>query len=175
VDGHDPVLWFNQEVHPHGGQLKAHLRNSFPSIRDLDDVVQESFLRVWQARTRQPINSAKAFLFRVARNLALNLVRRERRSPLVAEGDAVELGVIDDRQGVAERLSEQEKIDLLAEALATLPAATREILLLHKFDGIPQSEIARRLGLTDKAVEHRVARGIEACTKFFHAHGHDLF
>lgn len=68
--------WFAAEVHPYDSQLKSFLRGSFPGIRDVDDVVQESYLRMWNARTVQPIQSAKAFLFRIARNVALDLLGR---------------------------------------------------------------------------------------------------
>jgi DNA-directed RNA polymerase specialized sigma24 family protein len=78
--------WFAKEVQPHDAQLKAYLRGAFPSVRDVDDVVQESYLRVWLARATQPIQSTRAFLFRVARNLALDFVRHERASPIVVLG-----------------------------------------------------------------------------------------
>src|SRR5882757_3892641 len=109
--------WFAEEVHPHDGQLKAYLRGNFPSVRDVDDVVQESYLRVWKAKTAKPIASAKAYLFTVARHLAL-------------------CGVMEDRPSVADVLTEQEKIELLTDALAALPARPRAILLLHKFEGL---------------------------------------
>jgi len=60
--------WFEEQVQPQGAQLKSYLRGSFPSIEDVDDIVQESYLRIWKARAAQPIESARAFLFRVARN-----------------------------------------------------------------------------------------------------------
>lgn len=64
--------WFKDEVQPHDTSLRAYVRGRFPGLRDVDDVVQESFLRIWQARARQPIQSARAFLFRIARVHALN-------------------------------------------------------------------------------------------------------
>jgi RNA polymerase sigma-70 factor (ECF subfamily) len=83
--------WFADEVHRHELALKAYLRGSFPSVRDIDDVVQESYLRVWRARLAHPIHSTKSFLFQVARHLALDLVRRDRVSP-IDQGWPVRLG-----------------------------------------------------------------------------------
>jgi RNA polymerase sigma-70 factor (ECF subfamily) len=171
----DNVRWFTEEVQPHGGPLKAYLHSSFPSVRDVDDVVQESYLHIWKAKTTQPIRSAKAYLFTVARHLALNLVRRERRSPLSFVGDLITSGALEDRPSVPEVLTEREKIDLLTDALAALPAKTRVLLLLNKFEGLTQSEIAQRQGLTEKAVEHQIARGIRLCTDFLKSKGHDVF
>jgi transmembrane sensor len=57
-------------VHVHEPSLRAYLRTQFPFAPDIDDVVQESFLRLWKARMGQPIRYAKALLFKVARNAA---------------------------------------------------------------------------------------------------------
>src|SRR5260221_57460 len=125
--------WFKEEVHAHDGQLKAYLRGKYPAVRgSVEDVVQESYLRIWKARTGREIASAKAFLFTIARNLTLNLLRSKRCSSLVDEGDMAIAGVIDDSPNAADCLSKQEKIDLLTDALATLSDRAREILLLHK-------------------------------------------
>lgn len=171
----DPAEWFKSEVHPHDGQLKSYLKAQFPSVRDVDDVVQESYLRIWKAKVSQPINSAKGFLFTIARHLALNAVRSNRRSPLGFEGDLAARGVVDEGLGAVEILTNQEKVSLLTDALAQLPATTREIILLHKFDGLSQRQTAEKLGLTEKSVERHVARGVASCTQFFRSKGHDFF
>lgn len=167
--------WFAQEVQPHDGQLKAYLRGSFPSVRDVDDVVQESYLRVWKAKVAQPIESAKAFLFKVARHLALDLVRRNKISPTFSAGDLTGLSVLEDRPGVVDVLSEREKIGLVGDAVVALPARTREIIILHKFQGLSQSAVAQQLGLTEKAVEHQVARGMRLCGDYLRRRGHEFF
>jgi RNA polymerase sigma-70 factor (ECF subfamily) len=59
--------------------------------------------------------------------------------------------------------------------VAKLPARTREILLLSKFDGITQAEIARRLRLSEKSVQYHIKRAVDFCTAYFHAQGHDFF
>jgi len=171
----DQTQWFAEEVYPYGGQLKAFLRGAFPTVRDVDDVVQESFLRIWKARATQPIQSAKAFLFKVARHVALDLVRRERISPVNLAGDLADLPVIEDRPSVFEALTEREKISLVGDAVVALPARFRAVIILHTFQGHSQAEVARQLGLTEKSVEHRVARGVQLCGEYLRSRGHDLF
>lgn len=171
----DATQWFNQEVHPHGSQLKAHLRNSFPSIRDLDDVVQESYLRVWRAKAVRPIQSAKAFLFKVGRHIALDLVRRDRISPVTIAGDLASLPVLEDRLDAAEILTEQEKISLVGDAIVALPARTRAAIILHKVKGLSQADVARELGCTEKAVEHQIARGVQLCGQYLRQRGYEFF
>lgn len=164
--------WFAEEVHAHEPSLKAYLRGSFPSVRDVDDVVQESYLRIWKARAARPIQSARAFLFKVARHVALDLVRRERISPIDLVRDFSQLTVLDESDlGVAERVGLQEKIRLLGEAIACLPACCREIVILRKLKGIPQKEVAARLGIAEKTVEAQVSRGVRRCEEYLSKRG----
>jgi RNA polymerase sigma-70 factor (ECF subfamily) len=163
--------WFAAEVHPHDAQLKAYLRSSFPAVRDIDDVVQESYLRIWRSRAVQPIHSAKAFLFKVARHVALNLVDRQRASPVMVVGDLAALPVLDSRPGVVETVSKNEKVRLLVLALATLPPRCREIIILRKLKGVPQKDVAARLGIAEKTVEEQVARGVKRCEEYLRRRG----
>ncbi len=168
--------WFVNEVHAHDGQLKAYLHGAFPTVRsEVEDVVQESYLRIWKAKPSRPIESAKAFLFKIARHIALDRVRRDRISPIGFSGDLASLPVIDDKPDALEALTDQEKISLVGDAVVALPARTRAVIILHKFQQLPQAEVARQLGLTEKAVEHQVARGIELCAKFFRSRGYERF
>jgi len=62
-------------VQPHEPALRRWLGARFPSLTERDDLVQESFLRLWRARAGRPIAHVRAFLFATARNLALNHLR----------------------------------------------------------------------------------------------------
>ena len=167
--------WFTAEVQPHDASLKAYLRGSFPSVRDVDDVVQESYLRMWKARTVRPIQSVRAFLFRVARNLAVDLVRREQAVPMTRMGSLDCLSVLDDRPGAIELLTHEEKGRLLGQSLAELPDRCREIVFLHKIKGLPQRMVAERLGLSEKTVANQIALGVKRCEEFFQRRGIEFF
>jgi RNA polymerase sigma factor (sigma-70 family) len=163
--------WFKEEVHAHDAQLKAYLRGSFPSIRDVDDVVQESYLRIWRAAAHEPVKSAKAFLYLVARRVALNFVRKERNSPVEAYGDEAMCGVLDDKPNAREAAIIQDRVNLLADALMSLPPRCREIVVLHKMKGLAQKEVADRLGLSERTVETQVRNGVARCLIYLRAHG----
>lgn len=159
--------WFAAEVRPHEAELRGFLRQSFPSVRDIEDVVQESYLRVWKARAVQPIRSMRAFLFTVARRVALNIVERQTNAGTTAVGDLASLPVLSEGPGVAERVSREEHLALLVEALATLPPRCREITVLRKLQAVPQRDVAARLGISEKTVEEQVARGMRRCQEYF--------
>lgn len=167
----DRNRWFSEEVHAHDGQLKAYLRGSFPSVRDVDDVVQESYLRMWKARAAHPIQSARAFLFRVARNVALNILAHERVSPIDVVADLSALPVLESGPGVSEIACTREEIFVLADGIDTLPARCREIFILRRLKGVPQKEIAARLGISEQTVQVQVQRGVKHCEEFLRRHG----
>jgi RNA polymerase sigma-70 factor (ECF subfamily) len=163
--------WFVEEVHAHDGQLRAYLRGAYPTVRDVDDVVQESYLRTWKARLAHPIASTKSFLFEVARNLAIDLVRRKQSAPSESLVAFEELTVMDDGADVVAALSRQEKIDLLIAALATLPDRTREIVFLRKFQQLPQKEVAAHFGVSERTVETQLAKGMKRCANYLRKRG----
>lgn len=163
--------WFVNEVHPHGPALRAYLRGQFPSVRDVDDVVQESYLRVWRARLHRPIDFSKSFLFQVARTVSIDLLRRERVAPVRPADDAVVAAVADERPDAADAACTQSEIELLVRAIDAMPARLREVMILRKIDGVSQREIALRLGLSEATVQVHVVRGLRRLEEFFRAHG----
>lgn len=165
------VRWFTEEVHPHERSLRAYLREAFPVVRDVDDVVQESFLRTWRTRGTQPIRSARAFLFQVARRVALDLVRRDRCAPFKPVTDLTSLPVLESAPDGAEAAGVQEKLHLVADAIEALPARCREVVILRKLQGVPQKEVAARLGLSEKTVEAQLSRGIARLEDYLRRRG----
>lgn len=162
--------WFAEEVHAHEASLKAYLRASYPALRDLDDVVQESYLRIWKARMARPIRFTKSYLFQIARNLSLDLTRRRYTSPFVDVDDPVMMAVPDPAPAVEARVEARDELRLLARAIDALPARCREILILRQIEGVPQKEIADRLGLSVLTVQVQVVRGLRRVNEYLRQH-----
>jgi len=167
----EQTRWFTDEVHPHESALRSYLRNQFPRISDVDDVVQESFLRIWGAHAKKPILSAKAFLFRIARHAAIDLTRRSKASPINDVGDLREMDVVEDGPGVRDLVSMAEKTRLLAKAIDALPARCREVVILRKLKSVPQTQVALILGISEKTVETQLSRGLKRCGDFLRKRG----
>lgn len=163
-------VWFRQEVYLHDRQLRAYLRGSFPAVRDVEDVVQESYLRIWKARLAHPIRSTKDFLFQVARNLAISALRRRQTAATDSLGDLASLTVMDDRRDAADQLCYAERVELLAAAFLHLPPRCREIMTLRKLKGLPNREIALKLGISEGTVENQITRGVHLLRTYLRNH-----
>lgn len=163
----DAARWYVSEVQPHRGALRSWLLARYPTLPDVDDLVQESLTRVLRARENGPVHSARALLFTTARNLALDAVRRQKVvafEPLTAGGDS---SVYKDDDDVVATVIKQQELDLLTRAIQTLPERCRQIFTLRTAYGLTQAEIAERLGVSLSTVEKQMAQGIRQCAAFF--------
>jgi len=167
----EQTRWFDAEVKPHEPALRAYLKNRFSDVHDIDDLVQESYLRVLEARKLGPIASAKAYLFATARNAALTILRRPRIYSDKAVTDFPALCVMEEGMDVAEKASVNQEVALLLDAIDSLPARCREIFILRKLKGVSQKAIAAQLGISDQTVQVQVSRGIKKCADYLRQHG----
>ncbi len=167
----DQSAWFANEVHVHRTELRSNLRGAFPSIRDVDDVVQESYVRVWRRHLFRPLICARSFLYKVARNLAIDALRSQTVSPIEALPDLTCLNVASHHDSPMERACTQEEMDLLLEAIEALPPRCREVVILRKLHGLSPREIASRLGISEGTVHIHGAKGVRRCEEFLRQRG----
>lgn len=136
-----------------------------------EDLAQEAFLRVYQARERyQPEARFTTWLYRIATNLALNAIRDRRAEPVVLE-TALETGTetgspleraADGRPTVEERLAESDRQRFIREAIEALPEKQRAAVILHKYQEIDYRQIAGILKVSESAVKSLLFRAYES-------------
>ena len=163
----DASRWFLTEVQPHRPALRAWLLAQFPSLPDIDDLVQESFARVLQARETATIRSTRALLFATARNLALDAVRRQRIARFEPITDDTDSSVLIDDSDVVAFVSQHEELEILTQAIQSLPARCRQIMTLRTAYGFTPGQIAEKLSVSTSTVEKETAKSIRACAAFF--------
>jgi RNA polymerase sigma-70 factor (ECF subfamily) len=165
--------WFTQEVAPHDSGLRAYLHAQFPAMTrtDVEDIVQDSYVKVLQARDRTNFASVKAYLFATARNAALFILRRPRIFSDQPVTDIAVQSISEGGTGVAEQVSRDEEIALLLDAIEALPARCREVFILRKLRGMPQKQIATRLGISEQTVQVQITRAAKKCAQFLRQRG----
>lgn len=133
-----------------------------------EDLAQEALLVAWRdAHTLRDPRARERWLAGIARNLCLRWARargRERRRTIAA-GESEARGVVDlvadiaDDFDLAVALERDELVTLVDRALALLPLATRDVLIARYVADSSYAAIAARLGVSEKAVSMRLARG----------------
>ncbi|PTX91259.1 RNA polymerase sigma factor [Opitutus sp. ER46] len=152
--------WFAEEIQPHEPALRAYLRSKFSAYPDIEDLVQETYARLLQAREHSAAEISKAYVFATARNAAIDFFRRRRIAVIDCVAEIEVLPVLEDRPDVAEAAARNQELALLAEAIQALPTRCRQILTLRKLHGLSHREIATSLGLSENTVNAQIAIGV---------------
>jgi RNA polymerase sigma-70 factor (ECF subfamily) len=124
-----------------------------------EECVQDVFVALWRNASRYDPARAlvSTWLCGIARNKALDAVRRRQRRPVPTEGVELE-GTASDSADLAVAAADAVRV---AEAMAALPPAQFEVLQLAHFEGLTQAEIAERLGLPLGTVKGRMRLALE--------------
>jgi len=132
-----------------------------------EELAQEVFLRVYRSReSYEPTARFTTWLFRIATHLALNSLRdgkNERRQERLDDGpaDAPAREVSDRRPSVEQNLLYQARLEEIRTAIAMLPEKQRAAVLMHKYDEMEYSQIARVLSCSESAVKSLLFRAYE--------------
>jgi RNA polymerase sigma factor (sigma-70 family) len=140
----------------HHPELLRFLRRRLGREDEAADLAQESFLR-WLDCAYQKnggVRTPRAFLFRVAQNLPRDYWRRQaRHEEAVQDGPGVAHAMHRASCSPEHAVEQTQRLTQLAQAIQELPPRCREALMLHKFAGLPQAEVALRMGISRNMVE----------------------
>lgn len=152
--------------------IKRFLARFLSGAHDIEDVAQEAYLRAFKAEKDQEVRSPKAFLFRIAKNIALNELAKKSRLLTDYIEDSGSSDVIGDETSPEQRAAEQQKLAVFCQAVAALPAQCRRAFLLRKVYGLSHKEIAAELNISVSTVEKHVAEGLARCSSYLREAGH---
>jgi RNA polymerase sigma-70 factor (ECF subfamily) len=132
-----------------------------------EELAQEVFLRVYRSRsTYEPTAKFTTWLFRIATHLALNALRDGKNERLQERldddtGDMPVRQVSDHRPSVEQSMVYQAKLDEVRRAIAALPEKQRAAVLMHKYEEMEYTQIARVLSCSESAVKSLLFRAYE--------------
>jgi RNA polymerase sigma factor (sigma-70 family) len=151
--------WFIREILPLEANLMHYLQHNWRNTSDLPDLRQEVYARVLESAQERIPDNPENFLFVCARNLLIDLVRREQVVPMDSFADLDALSVASGAPQPDRLFIEREDIRRLEEALVHLPPRIREAIALAYFEGLPRVEIARRMGISHQTASEYITRG----------------
>lgn len=159
------VTWVGSNIIPHEADLRARLRRMAVPEDAISDIVQDAYLKITKLDTVAHIQNGRGYFFATARTMLLDRIRRERIVRIDSMTEMEALTLADEDPGPERRVSARLELERVRRLIEALPDRCREIFQLRRIEGVPQREIAERLGLPEHTIEAQAARGFKLILK----------
>jgi RNA polymerase sigma-70 factor (ECF subfamily) len=140
----------------HAHEVSAFIRGRWPREQDVDDIMQESFLRLSQVPNPETILNPRAFLFTTASNMAVDRHRRRKTRERYIEQDADLENLTNDPFSPDRHSEAHQALERFTEWLDELPEMHQHAFVLYRIEGCSHAEIAVRLGISVSTSERYV-------------------
>ncbi|MYA17791.1 MAG: RNA polymerase sigma factor [Gammaproteobacteria bacterium] len=158
--------------------LGRYIATFFVQREEIEDTLQQAYTEALTAEIEKGkrIDSPRAYLFRVARNIALNKKKRQ-RVVFIENVGVVDDSIVSSWLGASgdlgDRQHSRDKLRALADAVRMLPPQCRRVFVMQRFEGLTYKEIAQRLGISTSTVEKHLAKALRRCTDHLADRGFD--
>lgn len=165
----EAMAWFLREVLPLEAILMQYLRHNWRDKSDIEDLLHDVYVRVYEAALKEIPEKTKPFVFTTARNLLISRVRSQQIVPIEAVADLDALGMAIDTPGPDRNLIARDELRRLSDAIDRLPPHCRDVVIMRRIQDLPRGEIAARLGLTEGTVSVYLTEGMYALADLLHS------
>jgi len=165
----EAMRWFLREVLPLEAMLVRFLRQNWRDQSDIEDLLQDVYVRVYEAAQRQVPERARPFVFTVARNLLITRMRDRSVVPIDAVSDLDALNIAMDLPGPDRAAMGRDELRRLSEAVDRLPPHCRDVIVLRRIENFSRSEIAVRLGIAETTVSSYLTEAIYILSNLLNA------
>lgn len=168
------VRWVASQIMPHEASVRAWLRRSRVPAEEIDDLIQEAYCKLVGLDCVDQIESPDGYFFQTVRNLLSDKLRRAKivRIETVMEIEA--LAVSSDEPTPERTAAARRELARVQALILNLPERCRRVFELRKVEGVSQREIARRLGISESAVENEAVRGMRLIIRALQEQGADI-
>ena len=158
--------WFLNQIFRHRAALHRYLRRFTSGAEDIEDLVQETYVRVYALPDYHAVNSSKALLFRIAHNLAVERARRQKSQATDSMADLELLSVYSSEAAPEEQIDARRRFESFCAAVDRLPPLCRRVFVLRKVYKLSHTEISEVLGVSHSTIEKHVAKGLVRCRDY---------
>ena len=127
---------------------------------DVDDLVQEVFLRLQSAQLSTPIDNVERYLFAAARNALISRYRRQKARASLLNDEFEDVIEISEQRSPERIVIGQQEYRRVLEAIQNLPPRAREAFQYHRFENLTYQAIAQRMGISREAVKELMHRAL---------------
>jgi RNA polymerase sigma factor (sigma-70 family) len=163
--------WFLNQIFRHRADLQRYLQQFTSGAEDIEDLIQETYVRVYSLPDYKAVDSPKAYLFTIARNLAVERVRRVTNHATDSVADVEALNVFSEESAADVQLDARRRFESFCTAVDSLPPMCRRAFVLRKVYKLSHSEIAEVLGVSPSTIEKHVAKGLRRCRDYLRERG----
>ncbi len=163
--------WFLNQIFRHRAALHLYLRRLTSGAEDVEDLVQETYLRMYALEDYRDVDSPRALLFRIAHNLAVERARRHITQATDSVGDLEALHVYSNEAPADEQIDARRRFESFCAAVDRLPPLCRRVFVLRKVYRLSHDEIAEVLGVAHSTIEKHVAKGLLRCRDYLRERG----
>ncbi|MDT0621557.1 RNA polymerase sigma factor [Croceitalea vernalis] len=147
---------YNQIYKTHAESLRNYLYYKFGDMQRAEDIVQDSFIKLWSKCSSVIFEKVTGFLYKISRNLMIDNIRSNK----VALKFEKSLMPIQDNEDPYFHLRTKEFREKIEETISSLPEKQREAFLMNRIDKLTYKEIALRLEVSETAIEKRIAKAL---------------
>lgn len=162
VPSSEQVQWLGRCVLPHERALRSWLGSKRFRCIDVDDVVQETYAVLAGLDNCHSIVNPRAYAFATAFSIATAQIRRAKYMTVTGVDDLHVLAGVDIRPSPETEVSDREQLQRLGAAIAELPPRCRAVFILCRVRGLPQREVAQKLGIGEGTVEKHMHKALLA-------------
>lgn len=163
--------WFLNQIFPHRVTLQRYLRRLGVAHEDVEDLIQEVYLRIYGVSDYAGVESPQALLLTIAHNLAVERARKRQRQATDSVPDFETLEVAAFAPAADERLDARRRFESFCAAVDTLPPVCRRAFVLRKVYKLSHDEIADVLGISHSTIEKHVVKGLRRCRDYLRERG----
>ncbi|MDV6319444.1 RNA polymerase sigma factor [Chromohalobacter sp. HP20-39] len=153
----------DQQFMEHSRELIGYLAGKLDTPELAADLCQDVYLRLQRASLTRPLTNPRAYLFRIARNLLIDHQRKARARPETIPLEDVTTGLTCTRHCPEADVCQAQRLACVRTCLNNQPHHIRQALLWHRLEGVPQREIAVRLGVSERMAGRYIAQAVQAC------------
>lgn len=146
----------------HNATLVRFLTTRLHSIAEAREVAQEAYVRVLQLDKPGASNLLRAYLFRVAVNLAIDRLRHRNVEDRV-QSDPELVDAAEDLCDPERHVAAREELDLVSRCMQELPEKCGKAFLMYRLEGETQEQIAKHLGVSDRMVNMYIRQAMLYC------------